>query len=108
MQIVNYITSTHSRYIKFISLGGLHVCIISVEHNLIEKLFCIGDNSSGQLQIPDDYHSDILQFDTGYEFTCAIKTNLMKCWGKDNRGQLQIPSKLFAKYSLNNDVPFDF
>jgi alpha-tubulin suppressor-like RCC1 family protein len=87
-----------------VSAGGAHTCAI----NDTGKLYCWGENSSGQLGDnnkptnnatpqevcidtagpPCGHAANWSSLSAGDQHTCAIKNNTLWCWGKNNKGQL--------------------
>ncbi|KAH9261507.1 hypothetical protein BASA82_000063 [Batrachochytrium salamandrivorans] len=87
--------------IQSISLGNQHACIVAVGG----KLYCAGDNYSGQLgtgnttpqsaptQVVGLAAENIVSAACGLEHTCAVNAaGAVFCWGRDAYGQLGNPS----------------
>lgn len=79
------------------AMGATHACSI----NSSGKLFCWGDNGSGQLgngsytssdiPVPIDAGNTYTEVATGVSFTCAIRSDAnLYCWGNNGFGQLGI------------------
>ncbi|CAE6076386.1 unnamed protein product [Arabidopsis arenosa] len=62
-----------------ISAGESHACGLNTTGNLI----CIGNNDSGQLNVPSDQTNHYSSLSLGSNFTCAmrISNNSVVCWG---------------------------
>jgi hypothetical protein len=74
--------------------GDKHACGIK---SIDSKIECWGDDTYGQLQIPEPYQ-EYAAITCGYKSTCAIASldSRVICWGDDTNGQLSIPYNLKA------------
>lgn len=91
-----------------IKTSNNNVCLINNN-----SLYCLGDNSYGQLansqingqtlkmSIPNNMDINVSQVAVGNGFICSIKANKVYCWGRNDKGQLGVPSLNYA----NTDIP---
>jgi len=87
-----------------ISAGGAHTCSVLSD----QTVKCWGSNQYGQLgnNGPNKQPSlnsiksisgltDVVQVSAGFSHTCAIlKDDSVKCWGRNDKGQLGIGSNI--------------
>lgn len=86
-----------------LSVGHDHSC---VQQKNTLKILCWGDNSKGQLDIPEVLQtSSVIKFDSGADFSCANyfdgDRDRVVCWGDNNKGQLNVPLGLTSITDLD-------
>ena len=69
--------------VRSLSVGSQHVCAAPVEGGVR----CWGENTYGQLNVPADL-GNVLQVKSGGFHSCAVDGTNLKCWGRDENGQL--------------------
>lgn len=63
----------------------------------INEPVCFGNNSEGQITIPNNYKTNVKLISAGDKHTCVIKKDKLNnsiCFGLNNSGQTNIPTNL--------------